>query len=726
MTPKPKTTAPPNDSATARAPWRPLPTQRTWVFTAVAMTFLVSVIVALYGRSIHAPFIYDDEDIILKNPSIERLWPLFGDAERRGPLNPVPQISTAGRPLVNYSLAMNYYFGKRNPAGYHAFNIFLHILSTLLLLSIMRRTLRLDFFAPEIRSAADALALIVALVWALHPLHTESVVYVTQRTELSVSLFYLATLYASLRYWTVATSRERTIWGVVAMLACTLGMTCKEVMATAPVAMLLFERTFLAGSFRAALTRSWRLYLGFVVAWGVLLLINYNGPRSGSAGFNTGVSAYAWWLTQTQILLLYLKLFVWPWPLVIFYEFPYLTSIKSAWPWLVPVAVLVVATLVLVARRTAVGFALAWMFLILSPTLLVPIKTEMAAERRMYLATAALVAAVVVGGYALVTRFVSSRPGTASERLSLAMISGAALLLVVVYATLDWRRVGTYLDPIELWQDAARYQPQNSTIQTNWGVSLAAVGRTAEAIDHYQEALRIDPDTREARPNLAEAHYDLGLKLLDQGKPAAAIEYFHTALEIMPDFPNAHYGMATALLAQQNLPMAAAHFQLAAQQRPDYVAALVNLGIVRINLNEIPGATTAFADAVRYAPDNADAHMGLAMALARQGNTQQAAEQYQAAFRADPRRADAHFELANLYVAAQDLPRAADEYQAAIRLQPDYVAAWQNLGAVSLSLGNVPQGIKQFAEALRLQPDNPQARANLEQALELQRQQQGK
>ena len=251
--PKPQTAAPPSARTPASAAPRRLPVQRFSIVTVLAMTILAIAIVAVYGRSAHAPFIYDDEDVIVKNPSIERLWPLVGDDDLRGPLNPVPQISTAGRPLVNYSLAVNYFFGKRDPTGYHAFNIFLHIVSTLLLLSIMRRTLRLEFFAPAIRSAADALAFMVALVWALHPLHTESVVYVTQRTELSVSLFYLATLYASLRYWTETAPRERTVWGVLAMLACTLGMTCKEVMATAPVVMLLFERTFIAGSFRAAL-----------------------------------------------------------------------------------------------------------------------------------------------------------------------------------------------------------------------------------------------------------------------------------------------------------------------------------------------------------------------------------------------------------------------------------------------------------------------------------------
>ena len=109
------------------------------------------------------------------------------------------------------------------------------------------------------------------------------------------------------------------------------------------------------------------------------------GLCSHSTGFGSGVPAYVWWFTEAKVLLLYLRLAVWPWPLVIHYEYDYLDSLAAAWPWVVPAAIFALVAAILFWRRTAIGFALVSMLAILSPTLVVPVVTEVAAERRMYL-----------------------------------------------------------------------------------------------------------------------------------------------------------------------------------------------------------------------------------------------------------------------------------------------------------------------------------------------------
>ncbi len=364
-----------------------------------ALTLLIGAVWMVYGRAVDSPFLFDDRISVLGNPSIVRLWPLIGDAEQRGPLNPPRSLPTSGRPLVNLSLALNYHFGQLDPAGYHVFNLIVHLLSALLLMAIVRRTLRLECFRARFDQASGPLSFLVALLWAIHPLQTETVVYVTQRTELLVGFFYLATLYASLRYWSAPSPATRATWLALSTLACLAGMASKEVMVTAPVVVLLFERTFISGSFRQSLRKSWPLYLGLALGWGLLLALNYTSPRSDTAGFHLAVPAYTWWLTQTKVLLLYLKLTIWPWPLSIHYEMPYLTTLSSAWPWLIPVVLLGIATLYLLWLRSAIGFGGACVLLILSPTLIVPIVSEVAAERRMYLPLAALAALVVIGGY---------------------------------------------------------------------------------------------------------------------------------------------------------------------------------------------------------------------------------------------------------------------------------------------------------------------------------------
>ncbi len=331
-------------------------TRRT-ALPLAAIALLSGTVCAIYFQSLASPFIFDDSGSVTGNRSIVRLWPLLGDFEHPGPLNPPVDLPVSGRPLVNLSLAINYYFGQLDPIGYHAFNLVVHVLSACLLMAIVRRTLRLDCFAGRFTRAAGPLAFIVALLWALHPLQTEPVAYITQRTELMVGCFYLATLYASLRYWEASSKPARIVWLAAGALACLAGMASKEVMVTAPVVVLLFERTFISGSFRRTLQRSWPLYVGLFVAWGLLFWLNWSAPRSSTAGFHVGVPAYAWWFTQAKFLWIYLKLAVFPWPLAIYYQVPYVTTLGAAWPWLVATAFLVLAVLVLCWRRSAIGFA---------------------------------------------------------------------------------------------------------------------------------------------------------------------------------------------------------------------------------------------------------------------------------------------------------------------------------------------------------------------------------
>ncbi len=233
--------------SSAGSPSGPMLKQIVWFLITAAI--LGCAVWFVYGRAADAPFIFDDPASISENPSIMRLWPLYGTRESPGPLNPPAEMTTSGRPLVNLSLAVNYHFGQLDPASYRVTNIILHLLTALVLMAIVHRTLCLDYFEGRFTHSAPLLAFLVALLWALHPLQTETVVYITQRTELLVGFFYLATLYASLRYWQAASPAGRGCWLALATLACLAGMASKEVMVTAPVIVLLFERTFISGSF---------------------------------------------------------------------------------------------------------------------------------------------------------------------------------------------------------------------------------------------------------------------------------------------------------------------------------------------------------------------------------------------------------------------------------------------------------------------------------------------
>jgi hypothetical protein len=360
---------------------------RQWAWGTAAV--LALVIVVVYGRSLDAPFIYDDVNSVETNETIRSLWPLIGDAQNRGPLYTPQFAPTSARPIANLSLALTYQISGLNPIGHRAFNLMLHFFCAVLVGAIVRRTLRLDFFNGRFESVADWLALATALLWTLHPLQTEAVVYITQRTELTAAFFYLATLYCSMRYWAAGPDaanesansspgnpdalskmlgNDRAGWLVLASLACVLGMGSKQVMASAPLIVLLFERTFIAGSIGKALRDSWPLYVGLALGWLLLIWLNYDNPHRDSIGFHMGVPAHVWWLTQAKVFLMYVKLVIWPWPLLIHYDLPYLETLGAAWPYVAFLAMLGLGTLFLLWKNHPVGLLGTFVFAILSPT----------------------------------------------------------------------------------------------------------------------------------------------------------------------------------------------------------------------------------------------------------------------------------------------------------------------------------------------------------------------
>ena len=154
---------------------------------------LIAAGLIVFGNSLWGAFIFDDQNAILGNPQIRRLWP-FSNAFSAPANTPV-----AGRPVVALSLAINYALGGLDVRGYHAWNVAVHILCTLVLFGIIRRTLGRSPLQERFGSASDVIAAACALIWLVHPLQTEAVNYVTQRTESTMALFYLLTLYAAIR-----------------------------------------------------------------------------------------------------------------------------------------------------------------------------------------------------------------------------------------------------------------------------------------------------------------------------------------------------------------------------------------------------------------------------------------------------------------------------------------------------------------------------------------------
>ncbi len=659
-------------------------------------------VVAIYWRALDAPFIFDDVPGIVENPSTERLWPPVGDADERGPLNPPGLAPTSRRPLVNLTFALNRRLAGLDPRPYRVVNLALHVAAATLLAAVVRRTLVLPAFGGAWTKTAGPVALVAALVWAVHPLGTEAVAYVTQRTELMGALFYLLTLWAALRYWTARVDAARVAWMALATAACLAGVASKEIVASAPLVVLLYERTFIADSWRAV-RRSWPLYAGLALSWLLLVLLNAGGV-TGLSDPRHHVPIDVWWMTQTKVLFLYARLAVWPWPLSIHYASDFLRTFSAAWPWLAAAALLVVAIAAAVWRRPAARFVVVAVALVLAPTFVVPLPKMIAAERRMYLPLAGLVVLAVVGAYRLLTE----RAPHAGARLGAAL----AAAVVVAASAVSVARLGAYESAVTIWDDAVRHQPRDAMAHYNLGVALADAGRADDARTQFEEALRLDPEHTGALDNL-------GMLLNGRGRTTEAIGLFEKALTIEPGDAVAHNNLGAILTTTGRTDEAIRHLRLALAAQPDQPKGKVhmNLGNALLATGDVDHAIAHLEAAVRSDPDAGDAHYALGTALLRVGRADLATPELRAALRLRPDDAEATGSLAAALFQTGDADTAIAEYRHAIALAPDSPAAHNNLAATLLALHRPDEAIPELETVLRLRPDHANAHFNLGSAL---------
>jgi Tfp pilus assembly protein PilF len=568
----------------------------------LAGCMVVLAALAVYLNSFSGPFIFDDVWSIETNPTIHH----FGSA-----LSPPPDKGVGGRPILNLTYALNYALSGMNVWSYHALNLLIHILAGLALFGLVRRTLLRPALSGRFGAEAVALALAVAVIWTLHPLQTEAVTYISQRAESLMGLFYLLTLYCFIRgvesrgQESGDRSHEKksgfrplasALWSLASIFSCLLGAMSKEVIATAPVIVLLYDRTFVAGSFREAWRLRWRYYLGLLGTW-LLLACLMSGISQRGVGFDQGVTCWSYALTSCRSVVLYFKLALWPHPLVFLHDTNIIRHATEAFPYALVLAGLLAGTVIALWRWPAMGFAGAWAFVILGPTSsIIPLAAQPMAEHRMYLSLAAVIASGVLGLYAWIGR-------------------RSLVVFVAVALGLGWfsiQRNQDYRSRLAIWGDTVEKNPDNASARYSLGNAMAQISNLrSAAVSEYEAALRIKPDYLDARANMADtlskipgrlpeaiAQYETVLRakpdyllahnnlasiyLSIPGHTADAIAQYEATLKINPDFAEAHFNLSLALLqVSGRLPEAIAHLETALRLKPDFKEAQHLLEIIK-------------------------------------------------------------------------------------------------------------------------------------------------
>lgn len=574
-----------------------------------------------YARVLHGEFQFDDRPSVEQNPAV------------RAPalLSARPLLNGDARPLTDLTFALDYALGRLDPFGYHLVNLLLHLGVVVLL-----HRLSLALLRRAGAASAEGTALAAAGIFAVHPLASQAVSYVSQRAEVLASLFYAGGLLLLLQ----ADRRGRSVGGVAvwagAFAAYLAGLHAKAVAVTLPAAWILVALALPRGE-AAPVRRGGRALLQVApfLAVAALFAARTMGALRGrsDAGLDVpGVPPGSYALTQLRVVLRYLRLLAWP----AGQNLDHQVAVSSGLDGATLAAALVLglllagaALLVVRARAWAIPdraaarlglFGLAWFLLVLSPTSsLVPL-ADLMEEHRAYLASWGPILALAVGGERLLFHLAPRW----RRALALAAVGAAWLALALALHA----RNAVWESRRALWTDVSRRSPGKVRAYVNLGHALAGEGALDEAVEAYRRALSMPPDPTATRSEILR---NLGAALATLGSTAEAEQVLRQSLADDPRNPELWNNLAICLLDLDRPAEAEEAVRRALEVSPHLGQAQNTLGEVLLRRGDLEGARASFERAVALDPDVALRHHNLAVALHRLGR---AGEACQAAGRA--------------------------------------------------------------------------------------------
>jgi tetratricopeptide (TPR) repeat protein len=624
---------------------------------------LLIATLTVYAQVRHFEFVnYDDPDYV-------------SNSHVRGGLNPqsltwaFTSIDDANWiPLTRISHLLDHQLFGSNSGPQHLTSVLLHAFSAVLLFWLLKRM-----------TGARWPSAFVALVFALHPLHIESVAWVAERKDVLSTLLLFLTLWAYLNYIDRPTTSR---YFLIALLFCA-GILSKPMIVTFPLIALLLDlwplRRFSAKSIREKLP----LFGISLVAAIATYLVQQQG---GSIATFDQVPVALRVANALVSYIAYLFQFVWPASLAVFYPYPAGIS-----PWKPIGAALLLAgitafTLRSFGRRRYLAVGWFWYLGTLLPVLgLIQAGLQSRADRYTYVPLIGISIMLAWGLADLCVRWPRVKPAVAAL--------GVCACLAWSYVTA--LNLGNWRDSVSLFRHAIQITSDNYIAYNNLGVALRQRGETAEALADFQVAVRIRPHDAEAQNNLGEA-------LLAEGRMDEASPHILEALRGEPHSSEAHVNWATILNKRGQHDEAAAEYRAALQLDPDNAQAHCGLAVALMDLNRYQEAIPELEEAIGIKPDYADAYYNLGIAFGSLQRTDEAIAQFTETVRLQPDNPEAHFNLGTAFAAADRVSEAIPEFQTAVRLRPDYINARFNLGSALAIVGRIDEANQQFSEIQRL------------------------
>jgi len=673
-------------------PQRKVPSFRPCVLEFLICLFLIVVIFAVFWQVRTHEFLkYDDQVYVTDNSHVKAgltlksvIWAF------------TTTHAANWHPLTWLSHMLDCQLYGLKPAGHHLTSLLLHILNTLLLFLVLKRM-----------TGALWGSSFVAALFALHPLHVESVAWVAERKDVLSTFFWILTMWTYVRY----TKRPRLNRYWLVLLSFALGLMSKPMLVTLPFVLLLVDYwplgrlqfRPLSGPHRLNTDKSkdtsdqgsfvLRLVLEkapFFVLAAVSSFLTFFVQRSGGAVASLGLVPLETRVANALVSYVsYIGKMIWPHRLAVFYPYP---DMFPAWQ--VAGAVLLlgcVTLLVILGARRWPYLMVGWLWYLgtLVPVIgLVQVGEQAMADRYTYVP--------LIGPFIMIAMGVSDILSGWRYRRMVMAISGG--LLLSIFMIITWSQVRYWHNAVTLFEHSLEVTANNSLIQYGLGVALDDQGKTQEAIAHYIEALKIKPDN-------AETHYNLGVALAQQGKSEEAIAHFTEALRIKPDHTNAHNNLGLILAQQGKTQEAIVHYIEALRVDPNDAYVHNNLGLALAQQGRNQEAITHYTEALRIKPDNAEAHNNLGIALVQQGRNQEAIAHFAEALRIAPHDAKAHNNLGIALVQQGRNQEAITHFAQALRIKPEYAEAHFSLGMTYLTTGNRSSALEEYKILKTINPD---------------------
>jgi len=588
---------------------RPLSSRtRAWLFGLL----LAAVTIFMYQPAWNGGFLWDDDAYVTNNElltapnGLRRIWFSLDSPSQYFP-------------LVYTTFRIEHALWGLNPSGYHWINLLLHVANALL---VWRVLVRLKVPGAWLAGA----------IFALHPVHVESVAWITERKNVLMGFFFLLTLLAWIAFLDERTKRPWRFYGL-ALILYVLALSAKTTACTLPAALLLILWLQKKPINKRRLSQVVPfLILGIGMG---LLAVWWERYHQGTRGALFALGPIERILIASRAVWFYLSKLIWPSNLTFIYP---KWNISPAHPldyaWLL--AGVVLCAVIYFARRyvgRGVEVAAAFFVATLSPVLgfimLYTFRYTFVADHYQYLASIGPIALASAGVATLAGTFKRSRP----------LILSAAGCVTVTLALLTWRQAAMYADIEALWWTTLKGNPECWMAHNNLGIALFQKGDTDEAVAHYRTTLEMQPD-------FWDAEYNLGIALLSKGQVDEAIAHCSNAVRIAPNDPDALVSLGNALLQKERIDDAIVYYQKALSIRPDYFLAHHSLGHAFLEKGEIDAAISHCRAALLIQSENADAHTNLAIALDEKGQAAEAIQHYQKALEISPQSISALTNLA--------------------------------------------------------------------------------